>query len=170
MADFKLPVAPLTQADILRILAKQTQAGNALVVAGLVEDELEKLLLAAGRSLDPDDVNRIFGRMGPLSNFAAKIEIASMFELIDEAVRDDLRIIKSIRNAFAHTTRSVHFETPHIAKQCHKLSSWKEGIDNKECYRERARECVNLIKGKLDTLMFAKALREEPLVDLETED
>jgi hypothetical protein len=87
MTDKKLPVTPLTQADILRILKQQTDAGNALVVAGLVEDELEKLLMAAGRSLEDSEANRIFGRMGPLSNFAAKIEIAYMFELIEKPVR-----------------------------------------------------------------------------------
>jgi hypothetical protein len=166
----KLPVEPLSQSDILRMLSQMTEAGNALVVAGLVEDELEKLLLGAGRPLENADADRIFGRMGPLSSFAAKIEIAYMFELIDQPVRDDLRIIKKIRNAFAHTTRNVHFGTAHIAKDCRKLSSWKEGSDNQESYRERARECVNLIRQKLDVFMFEKALSEEPSVQLHDDD
>jgi hypothetical protein len=170
MTESKLPVAPLTQADIFRILRQQTDAGSALVVAGLVEDELEKLLLAAGRSLENDDASRIFGRMGPLSNFAAKIEIAYMFSLIDKPIRDDLRVIKGIRNAFAHTTRFVHFGSAHIAKECRKLSTWKDGADNQDCYVERARECVNVIKQKLEVLMFAAALREEPSVNIDEED
>ena len=71
----------ITQADLIGILNRQTEAGNALVVAGLVEDWLEKLLLAKGRSLDKDTKNRIFGRMGLLSSFAAKIEIAYFFSV-----------------------------------------------------------------------------------------
>jgi DNA-binding MltR family transcriptional regulator len=163
----KMPVAPLDQKDVLEILARQTDAGNALVVAGLVEDELEKLLLGAGRELSNKTANGIFSGMGPLSSFSAKIEIAYMFNLIDKPVRDDLRVVTSIRNAFAHTTRSVHFGTEHIATECRKLSNWKDDIDNQECYRERARECVNLIKQKLDVFLFANALREEPSVDLD---
>jgi hypothetical protein len=104
--------------------------------------------------------------MGPLSSFSAKIEIAYMFRLIDKLVRDDLRVV----NAFAHTTRQVHFGSAHIAKECRKLSTWKDGVDNQDCFRERARECVNLIKQKLEMLMFACALREEPSVNIGEED
>jgi hypothetical protein len=170
MTESKLPVAPLTEADIFRILSQQADAGNALVMAGLLEDELEKLLLAAGRSLETKDAGRIFGRLGHLSSFAAKIEIAYMFKLIDQAVRDDLRVMKSIRNAFAHTTRLVHFNSPHIAKECRKLSTWQEDIENQDCYRERARECVNVIRKTLERFMFANALMEEPSVDIDDGD
>jgi hypothetical protein len=104
-------------------------------------------LLTAGRSLENDDIGRIFGRMGALSNFAAKIEIAYMFDLIDKAIRDDLRRIKSIRNAFAHTTRYVYFETPQIADQCQKLSNWKPGMDAQESYREKSDRVRKRNKG-----------------------
>jgi hypothetical protein len=161
-----LPVAPLTQGDLLRILSRQTEAGNALVVAGLVEDELEKLLLAAGRQLSNKTAKGLFGGMGPLSSFSAKIEIAYLFELIDKPVRDDLRVIKSIRNAFAHTTRFLHFDSPRIAKETCKMSTWKDDIEGQDCYRERALECINLIKQKLEALLWAKAL-SEPIVDID---
>jgi hypothetical protein len=119
--------APITQADLIGILNRQTEAGSALVVAGLVEDWLEKLLLAAGRELSKDSVKRIFG--GPLKYFKPKIEIAYMFNLIDQPVRDDLRLIADIRNAFAHTTRFVYFGSDHIAKHCRDLSGWREATD-----------------------------------------
>lgn len=85
-----LPVAPLTQGDLLRILSRQTEAGNALVVAGLVEDELEKLLLAAGRQLSNRTAKAVFGGMGPLSSFSAKIEVGYLFELIDKPTVIDI--------------------------------------------------------------------------------
>ncbi|MGY4371111.1 hypothetical protein ACVW1A_007176 [Bradyrhizobium sp. LB1.3] len=160
----KLPVAPLTQDDLLRILHRQSQAGSVLVTAGLIEDELEKLLLSAGRPLENKTAKEIFGAMGPLHGFSAKIEIAYMFELINRDVRDDLRIIKGIRNKFAHTSRYVFFESQHIDRECRKLSNWSEGLGNEEVFRGRAIGCVNLIKLKIDSLMFAKALREEPSV------
>jgi DNA-binding MltR family transcriptional regulator len=163
----KLPVEPLTQGDILRILSQQTEAGNALVIAGLIEDQLQKVLLAAGRQLSNRTAKVIFDGMGPLSTFSAKIEIAFMFELIEKPVRDDLRVIKRIRNAFAHTSRNVHFGTRHIAEECRKLSNWTEEFDNQDCFRARALECFNEINKKMEMLMFTQALREEPSVDIE---
>lgn len=160
--------SPITQADLVVILNRQTEAGNALVVAGLVEDWLEKLLLAAGRELSKESVKRIFG--GPLKYFKPKIEIAYMFQLIDEPVRDDLRVIADIRNAFAHTTRFVYFGSEHIAKYCCHLSGWRDGADNQECYRNTALDCINLIKRKMDTLMYARALLSEPTVDLDEDE
>ena len=155
--------SPITQADLIGILNRQTEAGNALVVAGLVEDWLAKLLLAAGRELSKELVKRIFG--GPLKYFKPKIEIAYMFNLIDQPVRDDLRLIADIRNDFAHTTWFVYFGSDHIAKHCRHLSGWREGTDNQECYRTTALDCINLIKKKMDILIYANALREEPTVD-----
>jgi DNA-binding MltR family transcriptional regulator len=164
----KLPVEPLTQQDILLILSRQTDAGNALVTAGLVEDELEKLLLTAGRELTNKHAKEIFGAMGPLHGFSAKIEIAYMFEFIDKSVRDDLQIIKSIRNKFAHTTRFVFFESPHIDQECRRLSNWKEDAPNEELFRTRAIECINAVKSKINELMFVKALKE-PLTVVDDE-
>jgi hypothetical protein len=156
--------AGISQADVLEILNRQTDAGNALVLAGLVEDWLEKVLLAKGRSLENSDAKKIFGIGGPLSTFAAKIDISFMFEIIDEKTRADLVVLKSIRNAFAHTTRYVFFDSEHIAAKCRKLSNWTEGIDNQTCYREKARECVNVIKQQMERFIYANALMEPPSI------
>jgi hypothetical protein len=78
----------------MQIPSRQTEAGAALVTSGLIEDWLEKLLLTAGRPLSNKTAKGIFAALGPLSSFSAKIEIAYTFELIDKAVRDDLRIIR----------------------------------------------------------------------------
>jgi hypothetical protein len=164
MPDPKLPVAPLTQDDLLQILSRQSHAGNALVVAGLVEDELEKLLLTAGRQLSNKQAKEIFGGMGPLHGFSAKIEIAHMFNLIETPVRDDLQIIKRIRNKFAHTTRYVFFESPHIDSDCRRLSNWREGESNENIFRRCALGRVNIIKLKTDQLLYANALMEPPSI------
>ncbi len=144
----------------MKILSRHTEAGNALVVAGIVEDWLEKLLLARGRTISNTMAERIFEGMGPLRSFSGKIDVAYLFELIDEDVARDLRVIKDIRNKFAHTTQFVHFQSEHIAKLCQKLSNWKPDKANEECYRDRALECVNLIKAAVDRLLYASALKE----------
>jgi hypothetical protein len=161
-------IVPLSSSDISRILAQRADAGDALVMSGLIEDELEKLLLTAGRPLSNRTAKIIFESMGPLSSFSAKIEIAFMFELIDETVRDDLRIIKGVRNAFAHTARPVHFNSPLIAKQCWKLSNWKENSENRDCFLERARECVNVMKTKQSSILWIRTLEGQPAADQKT--
>ena len=97
--------------------------------------------------------------MGPLHGFSAKIEIAYMFEVIDKPVRDDLQII-IISNKFAHTTRFVFFESPHIDRDCRRLSNWNEDTSNEEIFRAKAIECINAIKSKINELMYVKALKE----------
>lgn len=162
-------VGVFTKDEMLGILARQTEAGNALVTAGLVEDSLEKLLLAAGRQLTNGEAARMFGPMGPLGSFSAKIEMAYMFELVNKSVRDDLRVIKSIRNNFAHTTRFVNFGADHIVKDCRRLSNWKQDANNHTCYQDAAFDCIKAIKAKLDTLMYENALGEEPSVVMDEE-
>jgi hypothetical protein len=45
-----------SQGDLVRILNRQMEAGNALVIAGPVEYWLEKFLLAAGRLVEERDL------------------------------------------------------------------------------------------------------------------
>jgi hypothetical protein len=161
---------PISQADFMQLLSRQTEAGAALVTAGLVEDWLEKLLLTAGRRLSNKTAKGIFMGLGPLSSFSAKIEIAYMFELIDKGVRDDPRIVKTIRNRFAHTTRFVHFESEHIAKECRKLSNWKDGANSQGIFQDRALECINGLRSRMDILMYAKALKDEPSVNIDDDE
>jgi hypothetical protein len=172
MCDLRMtnkPVGPLTEFELIQLLGRQTHAGNALVVAGLVEDELEKLLLTAGRELPNKQAKEIFGGMGPLHSFSGKIEIAYMFELIDLAVRDDLHVIKSIRNKFAHTTRFVYFDSEHVDQDCRRLSNWRADLPNEEAFRRCALARINSIRLKTEHLLFAKALAEPPPI-VETDD
>jgi len=169
MTDQRGP-APISQADFMQILSRQTEAGAALVTSGLIEDWLEKLLLTAGRPLSNKTAKGIFVGLGPLSSFSAKIEIAYMFELIDKAMRDDLRTIKTIRNRFAHTTHFVYFESEQIARECRKLSNWKDGVNGQAIFQDRALECINHMQSKMNVLMYAKALKDEPSVNIDDDE
>jgi hypothetical protein len=68
MTDQRGP-APISQADFMQILSRQTEAGAALVTSGLIEDWLEKILLTAGRPLSNKTAKGIFVGLGPLSSF-----------------------------------------------------------------------------------------------------
>lgn len=67
------------------------------------------------------EVERLFAA-GPLSSFDARINVAYAFSLIPKEQRDDLRIIKSVRNHFAHAPRAVSFQNEAIRAEIQKLS------------------------------------------------
>jgi DNA-binding MltR family transcriptional regulator len=158
----------ITQSDIITIFGKTSQAAHVLVIAGLIEDELEKLLSAAAASLDKDSSKRIFGFRGPLGDFSSKIDVAYMFKLIDEPIWRDLHVLRKVRNTFAHTSQYLDFEAEPVVRDCRKLSNWESG-KNQESYFEKAAECANAIRAKLASLMLARALSEEPSVQLGSE-
>jgi hypothetical protein len=48
---------------------------------------------------------RLFAAYGPLSSFAAKIDLAFALEITTEATHKELHKMRKIRNAFAHTKK-----------------------------------------------------------------
>jgi DNA-binding MltR family transcriptional regulator len=157
-----IEVHPLTRAEYINMLSEHAEAGNALVAAGLVEDALEKLILHAVIPLSNTLAARIFDGLGPLSQFSAKIEVAYIFRLVDEATYKDLLAIKEIRNRFAHTSRFVNFKSEEIDTACQRLSGWKKGADNQTLYWEKTKACVDKMNEKINTLLYVNALKDEP--------
>ena len=160
--DNYLPGTRISTAEYIQMLSKQTEAGNALVLAGFVEDWLQKLILHSTRPISNTITAKIYDGYGPLSQFSPKIEIAYIFELIDEATYNDLRAIKDIRNRFAHTIKFVTFASEEVANECQRLGGWVSGNDNQRLYLEKTKECVETMKQKIDLLLYAHALKDEP--------
>jgi DNA-binding MltR family transcriptional regulator len=151
--------APSDQSALIKQLAQHTEAAGALVVSGIVEDWLQKLLMAAARPLSNTMAVKIFDGYGPLSQFSQKIDIACIFELIDKSTYDDLRAIKDIRNKFAHTTSYVFFTSENVARECQRLSGWSAGVDNQLHFQGRALECIKLMEESIDRRILADAVK-----------
>jgi hypothetical protein len=60
-------------------------------------------------------------RQGPLSTFARKIALGHALRLYDADFRDNLDIIRSIRNAFAHSKRLIDFDHPLVSREIDKI-------------------------------------------------
>jgi hypothetical protein len=71
-----------------------------------------------------EEIERLF-EAGPLANFDARINLAYAFKLISREHRADLRLIKDIRNRFAHSPRSISLAREDIQQAIKKLSMWK---------------------------------------------
>jgi hypothetical protein len=136
-----LSVNPLTPKEINALLdainAATAPIAVAILGAVLVEHELERSLHARLRVRDDAIWQDMMDERGPLSTFARKIAMGHALRLYDEDFRDNLDIIRVIRNAFAHSKQLLEFSHPLVSGECKKIK-----IPNKQ--KRAFRLIVNL--------------------------
>jgi DNA-binding MltR family transcriptional regulator len=146
----------------IELLAKQTHAGKALIYAGVIDEWLQKLLLHHMRPLSGKQLERLFNAYGPVSSFSGRMDIAFAFKLISDDVYENLRIIKDIRNKFAHTVTPLNFTSSEIAEQCRRFKAWKQGVNNEALYYERVAFCAVEMEKKIESSLIVEALAGQP--------
>lgn len=144
-------------AERISELSKNAQAGVALVTAAVLDEWLQKLLLTAMRDISSTVADRIFGSFRPLYELAPKADIAFALSLIDDETLAILRIIRDIRNVFAHTRVVINFDSDEIAKLCRKFPDWKAGSSNLELFNHASVTCAVRIDTKTNQLIFDQA-------------
>ena len=87
--------------------------GHATLTAARLDNLLQQLLLHALPRMSNTPAASLFDR-GPLGTFSAKIDLARALGLIDTQTRRDLRVIKDVRNVFAHAENPVRFASPEV--------------------------------------------------------
>jgi hypothetical protein len=99
---------------------KQTDRGVAIIGAAYVDLVLRDAITA---KLVPDDklMQVLFENRGPLQDFGARIQVTYALRACGRAAYDDLKIIKDIRNAFAHSAEAIDFNRQDIARLCANL-------------------------------------------------
>jgi hypothetical protein len=138
-------------------LLDHAETSKAIITAGIVEDWLQTLLLAAGRPLSNTQANQLFEVYGPLGTFSARIDVAYFFKLVDEITYNDLRAIKNIRNTFAHAKTVLTFNSPDIVQKGQALTGAKKGINLRDLYFDRAQFCLDAIRSVLERNIFDSA-------------
>jgi hypothetical protein len=94
-----------------------------IVMASMMARVLEHVILA--RLMIVEKKQRalpLFERDGALSSFYGNIHLAFALQLISETVRDDLDIIRRVRNQFAHSILPLTFDTEEISAEIRKLN------------------------------------------------
>ena len=102
---------PSTSDPFLQELMKESDRAAVVLGASRVDENLCQYMQKCMRpSARKDD--ELFGRNGPLGNFGARITLARRLGLIDNDFAKGLRIIRDLRNDFAHktTARSLDHE------------------------------------------------------------
>jgi DNA-binding MltR family transcriptional regulator len=131
-ADLKKSFAGLY--SIIATLQGMSHAGTATLCSGITEHSLKKAILTKMRRISRVLETRLFEGYGPISSFSAKIDIAYALDIITEAIFDDLKTIKDIRNEFAHPKdlEFLSFSSQEVFRHMKRLHSFDDSITDYE--------------------------------------
>lgn len=73
--------------------------------------------------VDDPDISRLFKDFGPFATFDQRISAGYAFRLIPAWIKDDLVLIKNIRNHFAHSPRQLTLDDAKASEMLAKLST-----------------------------------------------
>jgi len=117
----KTPVTIVDYNDMGKLYHGESDRAAALMAGCIAEASSETLIRGFLRT--GADTDRLFNGYGPLSTFAARINLAYALRIIDETLKRDLYYIKEIRNHFAHEPRETSFSVSKVKDLCGNLST-----------------------------------------------
>jgi DNA-binding MltR family transcriptional regulator len=116
-------------AEEAKQLAKESERGVAIIAAAYLDEQLHQLI-ANFLVDDEKEVDELLGGDtcfgSALGSFDSRIRAAYCLGLISRDEYYDLKIIKKIRNQFAHRLHGVSFEDQSIGVQCNSLKGFFE--------------------------------------------
>jgi DNA-binding MltR family transcriptional regulator len=134
-----------TTADITRCvqeLESDGTRGAAVLACALLEDLLRLSILNKLVDLSKEDHDLLFTGTGPLASLWATTQIAFAMGIIGPKTKHDLNSMREIRNALAHTSLKIDFDTPEVAVLCggfHTLSAIEEPADKAKALTARGK-------------------------------
>jgi mannitol operon repressor len=134
----------------------QNESSRAAVILGasFLDAQLRQIL--ANFMIDPENaVDELLGdediHERPLSTFSARIKAAYCLGLISKNERDDLNLIRRIRNRFAHRLHDLTFDDKKIIGWCNSLKAPSMLPSALPTHRERFVVSIALLLGSLRT-------------------
>lgn len=99
-------------------LAGYDDRALAIVLAADTEEVLKEAIMTKFVALTATEETGLFGTDAPLSSLSGKIRMAYALNIVGKDIKHDLDIIRSIRNAFAHSRTHISFSTPEVKAAC----------------------------------------------------
>jgi hypothetical protein len=124
LRDLSRPGITATEefASVLTEVKDSPDRSACIVVTSMLARVLEHVILARLMIVEKRRIVPLFERDGALSTFYGNIHLAFALKLISETVRDDLDVIRRVRNAFAHSILPLTFETEEISLEVKRLN------------------------------------------------
>jgi len=101
---------------------KENDRGAAIIGAAFLDEHL-KQLLANFMVDDPNEGKDLVSDTSPLGSFGARIRATYCLGLISREYFESLKLIKDVRNAFAHQLHGRTFDDKDVADACKKLQA-----------------------------------------------
>ncbi len=103
---------------------------SAVIVTGIfVENALREAITARLHRLTKKQLSQLFEGTAPLTSFSSKIRIGYALGVFENQARDNLDLIRRIRNAFAHARRPISFRSHQVIALSNSMSHaaiWKK--------------------------------------------
>jgi hypothetical protein len=114
---------PELMAELAGELEKESGRAVVVLTAAHLDYLLQRLITLTWNL--PEDAEKLLfeGLTGPGGSFAWKTDMAFYLGLLTQPQKDDLVLIRRMRNAFAHELVGLSFETPKIKDRCRELKS-----------------------------------------------
>jgi DNA-binding MltR family transcriptional regulator len=106
------------------VLKHESDRGKVLIVATYLDEALKGLhhdFIVLCEKREKDLCDKMMRPMGILSSFAAKIQLAYSYGLIDQLLFAQLEILRSVRNYVAHNISAFSFDTPEVEQKVARL-------------------------------------------------
>lgn len=100
--------------QLSKSLLKESERGCAILSAELIDEHLSTLLRSFMRNgpSTKSVVDTLFRAYGPVSTFAARLQVAFALKLISRYLYEKIDALRLLRNEFAHQWGPVDFDDP----------------------------------------------------------
>jgi DNA-binding MltR family transcriptional regulator len=117
---------------------------TAILGAVLVEHELDNHLRKRVAKKNDDVWSDMVSEAGPFSTFSRKIMAGHALGIFDEHTKDNLNIVRVIRNAFAHSKKLIDFNNPLVVAELGKIKF--KSAKEKNSWMKHAQSAIPAIK------------------------
>jgi hypothetical protein len=108
--------------SIMTSLGRMDDRSTILVLSAFLDNLLEAAIRWKLKRLGTSKFDKLFRNSGsPLSSTSAKIMMANAMNILGDEPCAQLDRIRTIRNAFAHSSMLIDFTSPPVLKECEKL-------------------------------------------------
>lgn len=104
------------------LYGKDSDRGAALIMAALVDASLIiPIALSLGLRETDDITNNFWNERGLFSSFDARSQMVGLLGILGEKSSSNIRVIRLVRNAFAHAMSEITFASSEIERACSRL-------------------------------------------------
>lgn len=110
----RITAASMSADEMADIVADESDRGVVVILVSLIEDLLLHRLQEAFVPMSRAQLKNLTRAGGLLSNFDDRINLAHALDIIDEDTVEMLQVMRTMRNACAHSRKRITFDTQEL--------------------------------------------------------